>query len=196
MDKYHFLLVLSEKLKMLPEADRQRSIEYYAEMIADRMEEGLSEEEAVADIGSVDAIAKDILAEVPVAPTPIKQSRHLRWWEITLIVLGSPLWLSLLISVAAVVFSVLASLWSVVISLYATALALGVSALGCIFASFFMIFYGNGELMIAWGVAFICASLAILIFLLSNLTAKGMVALTKCIFRGIRRAFRRKEHAL
>lgn len=196
MDKYHFLLVLSEKLKTLPEHDRQRSVDYYAEMIADRMEEGLSEEEAVAAIGSVDDIAKNILAEAPVSPLPAKQHRSLRWWEITLLILGSPVWVSLLIAAAAVVFAIWISLWSVVISLYATAIALGAAALGCILGSFFMIASGIGEVLIAWGAAFVCAGLAILMFMLGNLTVTGVIALSKLTWNGIRRSFRRKEQTV
>lgn len=207
MDKYDFLMALSEKLQSLPEADRQRSLDYYAEIIDDRMEEGLSEEEAVAAIGNVDDIARTILSEAPVAPPAPKESRRLQWWEITLLILGSPIWISLLIAAAAVVFAVCIglisvafavwiSLWSTVISLYATAVALGFAALGCIIGSFFMVFYGTGELLIAWGAALICASLAILLFLLSNLAAKGMVALTKLTWAGIRRIFKRKEQTV
>ena len=193
MDKYHFLLELRAKLRAIPEEDAQASIAYYAEMIDDRMEEGLSEEEAVAAIGSVDDIARTILAETPVSPPPVKQHRSLRWWEITLLVLGSPLWVSLLIAAAAVVFSIWISLWSVVISLYATAIALGAASLGCILGSFFMIARSIGEFMVVWGAAFVCAGLTILLFMLSNLADKGMIALTRLIGKGICRIFRGKE---
>ena len=47
MTKEGFLAQLRQQLWALPEADRQNSLDYYAEMIDDRMEEGLSEEEAV-----------------------------------------------------------------------------------------------------------------------------------------------------
>ena len=183
MKKYDFLTQLRARLWELPEEDKQRSVDYYAEMIDDRMEDGLTEEEAVAAIGDLDEIVKNILTEAP------KQKRRLHWWEILLLVLGFPVWGSLVISVVAVVFSVWVSLWSAVISLYATAFALCASAVGCMVGSFFMI-GGFGEVMVAWGAALVCAGLAILVFMLSNLCAKGMIALTKRIGKGI---FRRKE---
>ena len=195
MNKHEFLTNLRAKLWAVPESDRQRSVDYYAEMIDDRMEDGLSEEEAVAAIGDLDAIVRDILAETSVAEPPKqeqKQKRKLFWWEILLLVLGSPVWVSLLIAVAAVVFSAWISLWAVVISLYATAVALGASAIGCILGSFFMI--GRpGEVTVAWGAALLCAGLTILFVLLSNLAAKGMIALTKLTWNSI---FNRKERTV
>ena len=195
MDKFEFITELRAKLWALPEEDKQRSVDYYREMIDDRMEDGLSEEEAVAAVGNLNEIVENILAETPAAEPEkpaVKQKRKLTWWEIVLLVLGSPVWGALLIAVVAVVFSVCASLWAVVISLYATAVALGASSIGCFVGSFFMI--GSiGEGMVAWGAALLCAGLAILFVMLSNLAAKGMIALTKWICSGI---FRRKERAV
>ena len=198
MNKFDFLTHLRAKLWSIPKEDVERSVGFYSEMIDDRMEDGLSEEEAVAAIGNVDEIAKSILANISLPKPedqPKKVNRRLRWWEILLLVLGFPVWGSLAISVAAVIFSVWISLWSVVISLYATSVALGASTLGCIFGSFFMVQF-PGATLAALGAALICAGLCILIFLLSNLAAKGMVQLTKLIFKGIRKIFKGKEQAV
>lgn len=196
MNKFDFITQLRAKLWAIPEEDAIASVEYYAEMIDERMEEGLSEEEAVATVGDVDEIAHSIIAETPAvqgAKQETKQRRKLSWWEITLLVLGFPVWGSLVISVAAAVFSVWISLWSAVISLYAAAVALGASAIGCIFGSFFMFDTGAGTMLVAWGAALLCAGLAILLFMLGNLAAKGMVKLTKLCWKGI---FRRKERTV
>ena len=194
MNKQEFLKKLQQLLQGLPAADQQRSLDYYREMIDDRMEDGLSEEEAVAAVGTAEEVARSILAETPIPPQTPK--RHLRWWEILLLVLGSPIWASLLIAVLAVIFSVWISLWSAVISLYATAVALAASAVGCIFGSFFMIVDGAGILIAAFGAAFVCAGLSILLFILSNLASKGMVKLTKLTLKGLTRCFKGKEEAL
>ncbi len=193
MNKQQFLTQLRARLWSIPQADANASVDYYAEMIDDRMEEGLSEEDAVAAVGDVDQIARSILAETPpIPPAPEKKKRRLRWWEIVLLVLGSPIWVSLLVAVVAVIFSVWISLWSGVISLYATAVALAASAIGCIIGSFFMI---DGTWIVAWGAALICAGLAIVLFLLSNLAAKGMVALTKLTLKGFKAIFAGREEA-
>ena len=61
MNKREFLRSLSASLRGMPRGERAQSLEYYGEMIQDRMEEGLSEEEAVARLGSADEIARQIL---------------------------------------------------------------------------------------------------------------------------------------
>ena len=196
MKKREFLDRLKASLWAMPEADKERSADYYAEMIDDRMEDGLSEEEAVAAIGDLDEIVKQILNETPRPHATVKkeqkqQKQGLETWMIVLLVLGSPLWIPLVASAVGTVFSVYVSLWSVVIALYAVAFALAVAALGCIVGSFFMI--GRfAEVMVAWGAGLLCAGFAIGVFLLSNLAAKGLVALTKLCWKSVRSIFRRK----
>lgn len=195
MNKSEFLKQLQLQLQSLSVADQQRSLDYYAEIIDDRMEEGLSEEEAVDAVGTAEEVAQSILAETPVPVQRETPKKHLHWWEIVLLVLGSPIWVSLLVSVLAVIFSVWISLWAVVISLYATAVALAASAVGYVVGSFFMIGDDAGILLAAFGAAFVCAGLSILMFILSNLSSKGMVALTKLTWKGLRRCFKGKEEA-
>lgn len=197
MNKFEFLTQLRAKLWSIPEEDAERSVDYYSEMIDDRMEEGLSEEEAVAAIGDLDEIVKNILADAPVIQTEVKTVKPQRkqaWWEILLLVLGSPVWMALLIAATAVIFAVFVSLWAVVISLYATAFALAVSALGLLVGAFSLLWIRRfAECTVTVGSALVCAGLAILFFLLSNLAVKGLVALTKLIWNGI---FRRKERTV
>ena len=197
MRKQEFLDKLKASLWAMPEADKQRSMDYYAEMIDDRMEDGLSEEEAVAAIGDLDEIVKQILTESPRPPATVnkeqkQQKRGLEPWMIVLLVLGSPLWISLVTAAVSVVFSVYVSLWSVVIVLYTVAVAVGAAAIGCIVGSFFMI-GRTATIVVAWGAALLCAGLAILLFLLGNLAAKGMIELTKLCWQGVKSIFQRKE---
>lgn len=192
MNKYEFLAQLRKQLETIPEADARASVDYYAEMIDDRMEEGLSEEEAVAAVGDVKQIARNIFAETPVEQ---RQPRKISGWIVALLVLGAPVWLALLIAAAAVVFSVWVSLWSVVVSLYAVAVSLGVSCVGCLVASFVTIKM-PGAVFVGVGAALVCAGLAIAFFMLSNLAAKGMVALTKLTWKGTRHCSVRKEQSV
>ena len=202
MKKHEFLDRLKASLWAMPEADKERSADYYAEMIDDRMEDGLSEEEAVAAIGDLDEIVKQILTESPRPPATVKkeenhqkQKRGLETWMIVLLVLGSPLWIPLVASAAGTVISVYVSLWTVVISLYAVFIALAAASVGCVVCSFFMI--GRiAEVIVAWGAALLCAGLAILFFMLSNLAAKGLVALTRLIWNGVTDIFKRKERTV
>ena len=199
MKKNEFLEELKTRLWAMPEADKERSADYYAEMIDDRMEDGLSEEEAVAAVGDLDEIVKQILNESPRPPAMVKkkhkQQRGLETWMIVLLVLGSPVWVPLVASAAGTVISVYVSLWTVVISLYAVFIALAASSVGCVVGSFFMI--GSiPNVIVAWGAALLCAGLAILFLLLSNLAAKGLVKLTKLVWEACKGIFKRKEQTV
>lgn len=76
MNKYEFLAEVRRGLSGMDKADIDRSLEYYREMIEDRVEDGLSEEEAVAALGPVDKVIADIRAgadcpEKEDIPTPV-----------------------------------------------------------------------------------------------------------------------------
>ena len=204
MKKQEFLDKLRAALWAMPEADKERSVDYYTEMIDDRMEDGLSEEEAVAAVGNLDEIVKQILTESPRPPEkvneePKQQKRGLEPWMIVLLVLGSPVWVPLVASAVGTVISIYVSLWSVAISLYAVTFALAIAALGCIMGSFFMT-GGIAEVLIAWGAALLCAGIGILLFMLSNLAAKGMVTLSKLVWetckKVLKNIFKGKEQAV
>lgn len=195
MKKQEFLDKLKASLWAMPEADKQRSADYYAEMIDDRMDDGLSEEEAVAAIGDLDEIVKQILMETPRPPVVVesaKKQRRVEPWMILLLILGSPLWVPLVTGAVSAVASVYASLWIVVAVLYIVAVAVGAAAIGCIVGIFFMI--GRpGTALVTLGAALLCAGIAILLFLLGNLAAKGMVVLTKLCWQGVKSLFAGKE---
>lgn len=76
MNKYEFLAEVRRGLGGMKKADIDRSLEYYREMIEDRVEDGLTEEEAVAALGPVKKVIADIRsgAEMPESediPTPV-----------------------------------------------------------------------------------------------------------------------------
>lgn len=61
MTKELFLFELTQQLNNLPKEERDRTREYYSEMIADRMEGGMDESEAVAALGDPESIARGVL---------------------------------------------------------------------------------------------------------------------------------------
>ena len=66
MTKQEFLASLREGLRGLPPADVEERIAFYDEMIDDRMEEGLTEEEALGELWSVECGVRRPGAEAPV----------------------------------------------------------------------------------------------------------------------------------
>ena len=88
MTKHEFLLSLQDRLSGLPQDDVEERLTFYCEMIEDRMEEGLSEEEAVSAIGSVDEIAAQIVADIALAGNAKEKTKPHRAWEIVFLALG------------------------------------------------------------------------------------------------------------
>ena len=106
MRKQEFLERLKVRLSSMSRRDVRGQIAFYSEMIDDRMEEGLSEEDAVAAIGSIESIVSQISEEKRLAsPQKAKTAKGgLMWWELILIVLGSPIWASLLLTFLGDIF--------------------------------------------------------------------------------------------
>ena len=122
MNKSEFINSLSKKLTFLPENEINERVNFYCEMIDDRIEDGASEEDAVSSIGRIDDIVTQIVSEIPltkIAKERVKPKRRFSTLGIVLISIGSPIWLSLLLSFFAVIFSLYASLWSVIVSFWA-----------------------------------------------------------------------------
>ena len=197
MNKQDFIASLRASLSGLPKQDVEDSLNFYSEMIDDRIEEGLTEQEAVLAIGSVTTVSSQIIADIPlskIAKEKIKPKRGLRAWEILLLALGSPIWLSLLIAAFAVVFSLYVSVWSVIISLWAVFASLVAFVAGGIIAGIIFIVVGNvltGVCMI--GTALVCAGLSIFGFFGCKVATKGLLCLTKKLALGIKKCFVKKE---
>lgn len=171
MDKNTFLTELQKRLKGLPEEDLQRTLEYYREMIEDRIEEGLSEEEAVAEIDPVEEIAEPLL--------PQTAKRKMKTWEIVLLILGFPVWFPLLAAAAAVVISLVATIYAVDVSLAACCLG------GVLCTLVYLVQCNWAGAAFILGCGLVCGGLAILSFWGSNRLMKVCVdAVKKSIKRG------------
>ena len=198
MTKIQFLLSLHHKLADLPQNDVEEHLRFYSEMIEDRMEDGLSEEDAVAAIGSVDEITAQITADISHVGV-IKTSQRRRplvSWEILLLILGAPLWFALLIAAFAIVFSLFASLWAVIVSLWAVFVSLIGSAVGVVLVGVGFVIGGHSPSGLAMiGGSLVCMGLSLLMFLGCKAATKGAALLTRKIFECIANSLRKKEAA-
>lgn len=198
MNKQEFLTQLRKGLSGLPQGDIEERLAFYSEMIDDRMEEGLSEEDAVNEIGNVDEIISQTVADIPLSKLvkeKIKPKRTLSAWEIVLLTLGCPIWLSILIAVIAVIFSVYIMMWSAVVCLWSMEISLiAVSLEGIVSAAVF-VFKGNGLTGLAMlGVGIVCAGLSVFLFFGCKAVTKGILLLTKKIALSIKSLFVGKEN--
>ncbi len=197
MTKNEFSAALREALFGWPEADVARTLEYYEEMIDDRIEDGMPEEEAVAAMGSIGDILNTVAADAPL-PTlvkaRVKPRRPLRAWEVVLLILGSPLWLTFLLAALCLVLAGYAVLWALIITLWAVAAALLVCGGAMIVPTVVYAVQGNLPAVIfAIGCGAVLCGVGLLLGVAARFTTKGCAALMRVTGRGIKRLFVRKD---
>ena len=197
MTKQEFIAALRQRLHGLPQRDIEERLSFYGEMIDDHIEDGQEEAEAVAAIGSGEEIASQIIADTPfarIAKERIRPKRRLRGGEIALLVLGSPLWLSLVIAAFAVVLSVWVTLWAAVASVWAVFASVAAYGPAGILMGAIIALGGKGASGVALiGAGLVCGGLAILLFFGCRAATSGCVLLTKSIALGIKKCFVGKE---
>ena len=197
MSRDAFIGELRHRMAGLPQEAVDRTVEYYGELIADSMEDGLSEEEAVSRLGSLDEIVANVVKDTPlpqIIETRIQEKKAkrggIRAWEVILLVLGAPLWLPLLLAVLAVVLALYVALWAVVIALWAVVAAVILSGVVAVVAGIVelcRLHLPQGLVLLGGGL--VCMGLCALLFLLMKLITVGTVKLCKLIWTGIKSLF-------
>ncbi len=190
MNKETFLTRLTEALSFMDPGERSRTVQYYREILEDRIEEGLCEEAAVAEMEPVEQIAARFRAET--SPSPKKQ--HARWMTALLLV-GSPLWLPLLLAAGIVFLSLLIAAWAVILSLFAVTAVLTLSlvaGIGCLL----LLLIGGYPLtgLFLLGAGLFCAAIGIALFFLVLTLSRLLLRGSVWPFRALRgRLFPHKE---
>ncbi len=192
MTKKEFLAGLYPLISELPRRERRERLAFYGEMIDDRMEEGLTEEEAVSAIGPLRDVAAEILAERPIKE---KGGGRRKAWLILLLVFASPILLSLAAAAFSVLFSLLvgalsvllslvAALWALVISSFAVFLSLLCAGLGCLVLGGVFVFLWRGlEGVAAVAAGLVLSCLSVLFIFPCRYAVKGGVFLTVLAWR-------------
>ena len=122
MNKTQFCALLGNKLKpYLSPKEIYKTLNFFEEMIDDRIDEGLSEEEAVSQLGDINIIVDQILDEHNIG----KKQTKLVWRVIPRelgfinIVLLFPAWITIFSLVASLFIVVLSIIFSIVFSIIA-----------------------------------------------------------------------------
>ena len=181
-NKQEFLSALRDKLSGLPKEDLERSVDYYSEIIDDGMEDGLSEEEAIAAIGSIEDIVSQILMETSLpklVKAKVKPNRGWKTWEIVLLILA-----------------VYIVIWSMIVVFYAVDLSFAAGAVSGFFAAVtYLCSGGSAQGILFLGAGIFCAGIAILLFFGFNRITKAILILSKKILLCIKARFIRKGEA-
>lgn len=195
MSRDAFIGELRHRMAGLPQQTVERTVEYYGELIADSMEDGLTEEEAVARLGSLEEIVASVVKDTPLAQivqTRVQEGKKkgISGWVILLLVLGAPVWLPVLIAVLAVLFALFIALWAVVIALWAVVAAVILTGLVAMVAGVVelcRLHLPQGLVLLGGGL--VCLGLCALLFLLMKLITVGTVKLCKWLWVGIKSLF-------
>ena len=102
MNKENFFSELKSLLSSMDKAEYDKFIRYYEEIFEDYREDGLTDEEIINKIGSPKSIAKNILGNQDTVHTKSSTNKIL---TTVLLILGFPLWGSLLLAFLSIVFS-------------------------------------------------------------------------------------------
>lgn len=191
MTKERFEVELRKRLKGLPKEDIDSRVEFYSEMIDDRIESGMSEEEAVADIGNIDDIVAQIAKDTPflhLVKEKVKPKRKIQTWEIILLVLGFPLWFPLAITAFVLMCVAYMLMWVGVIVTYAIEAALIVAAVGSL-----LLATTSGFNPAYIGVAMMALGAALIMIFACIGATKGSFGLTKRVFLSIKKKIVRGE---
>lgn len=197
MNKQEFLKQLRQGLRGLPQEDTEERLTFYDEMIDDRIEEGLSETEAVAAIGTVGDIVSQILAETSltkIVKEKIKPKSPIRPWVIVLLILGFPLWFSIMIAVIAIVLAAYIVVWAVIITLWAVFASLIAGTICAIVSAVYCVTCGKPLSALAMlAAAPLCAGAAIFLFFACHAATRGVLGLTKKAAIGLKHMLIGKE---
>ena len=145
----------------------------------------------------MDAIVSQITRDIPASKLvkqKLKPQRRLKTWEIVLLALGSPIWLSLLLALAAVAISLFVAVWAVIVAVWAVFLVTGASAVGCLVGGLVQICLAQwlpGCTLI--GTSLVSAGLAIGQFFVSKYLTKCVTWMANQGISWVKSAFAKKE---
>lgn len=190
MTKSEFLRRLSGALVKCGKSERESHIAYYSELIDDYQEEGMTEEQAVAALGNPAELAAEILAENGAAPSMPLSTKILIG---ILLVLGFPLWGSLVLAGLLLVLCGFALLWCVPLVVACFTVAALILAVVSIPGSILVIQQSASLGLIQLGVGTACAGVFILGAFLTVFLCKWFGKGTKWIVLKAIHLFRKEE---
>ena len=182
MKKSEFLNLLQLSLKGFPKDDIAKTIQYWDEMISDKVEDGMKEEDVIKDL-SIEEIVGNTLSAIPLKKLIKEKTKNTKGWKIAFWISTFYIWVPILISIIAAIFSVYVSLWAGVVSLGAGGIACVVSGPVAILTGLvkmLTISFPFGALMCGLGITAI--GLGILLGVLTIKTAQWMIIFGKKLF--------------
>ncbi len=198
MNKEVFLHQLRIRLTQLPEEEIKKQLDYYAELIDDMTEDGISEENAVESFGDINILVRHILQDASLTRLVTTKAAPKRGWTapaIIIAVIGSPVWIPLLFAAFAIIASIFIVIAAVIVSIFAVVISLGAAGFFLLFKAFTLTASGFGYVLLTIGTGLIFTGLCLLGYLAAKAAAIGLVDLSRCLYRQIKSLFIKKEVA-
>ena len=188
MNKQIFLDGLRTAISSLPPEEVNKTLAYYAEIIDDRIEDGMSEQQAIASLEPVQVLAGRILAEYgknPAAQPPAQQQYSGRQKSgastaliVVLAILLCPIWMPLAAALLGLAIGLICLLCGIIVLISAAVVGLAVAGVAILIYAFANPGIWGMPLTFSLGLAFICVGIGILLIF-------PAIALVKLIWRGI-----------
>jgi uncharacterized membrane protein len=200
MNKSEFLGKLTNRLAHLPNHEISKIISYYEESIDDRIEDGMTEEVSIQSLGSLDDIVSNIENEIPI--TSMVKDQVMKKVEknsskkvlLAFTIIGSPLWLPLLLAAVCLVLSLILAGWAVYaggVVAYLSLAIVAVTGVGFGFIRVFTISITTGLAYI--GVGILSAGIMLLLFYPCLWLTRQWVKLNVLPFKKLRQRLVRKQ---
>lgn len=193
MTKEEFLQELRKRLKGLPSNDLEERISFYDEAINDRLDDGMSEDEAISDLGGIDLVVEQIAKDTNLTTlvkhkinTSNSKRGKIQAWQIVLIILLFPFWIIL----ASLLFTLFILAFVLVFILVIVAYALCISFIGGSLVGFVAMALNtfNGNFNVAHlGVSVTLLGLGFIFVFVSYYATILTIKLIKAIILGIKK---------
>lgn len=191
MNRVEFIEILDVELAALKRVEREKFITYYEEIIDDYMENGFEEEAVIEKIGNPKVIAKNILSEQDTVDikVPLTNSKVI---NMILLILGFPLWGSLVFAGLMVVLSGVIVIWCIPFTAGVSALAFFLAGIYSIVATPFMIAEVLSVGMVQLGVGIASLGVSFLLAMATMYLCKNFAFFTKELSSRLLKLFNRK----
>lgn len=167
MTQNEFLNKLKIHLAKIPKDEQERIVEYYSEIINDKIDEGKMEEQVIAELGTPEQVAQSVLEDYSDTALPIKRKSHN---------IGAIIGFSMLIPFIIVM---LAALGALALAFIVASAGLIIGGIAYFISSFIIFFQSFAAGLFQIGAGFLTAALGVFAIF-------GSVAFGKLYFRIIK----------
>lgn len=192
MKKKDFLNNLRYRIRELEKNEIKDVLNYYSELIDDRLENGEKEEDIISSLGSMDIIVENIMEGRKCSASSLDsdQKKHEKKREgnmsvvkLILLILLFPLWISL----AAILFGLLIGFFGIMIGVAAATFAISLSGIYYFIGSFVHMGINLYAGIVQCGISLLCIVLGLI---LGRYVLRFCVVLCRKFMDGIKRIFK------